>query len=151
MAWTQLLEPWPRHSRSELDRLRRELDHAFEGYGSLAAGNRGMPYPPVNVYETEDAYVVTAELPGVDREALDVSVEGQRLSLRGERKVEHPQDEKASLHRRERQAGIFRRTLELPGEVDAEKTEAVYRNGVLTVKIHKAEQSRPRRISVQAS
>jgi HSP20 family protein len=82
-------------------------------------------------------------------EDIDISVERDRLTLRGERRVEHPQD--ASLHRVERRAGAFRRTIQLPVEVDGEKVEAVYRNGVLTLRIPKAPEYQPRRITVHGS
>ena len=106
----------------------------------------GGVQPPVNLYETSEGYVLTAELPGLRVEDIEITVERDRLTLRGERRIEHPAD--ASVHRLERSGGAFRRTVQLPVEVDGEKVEATYRNGVLSVRIPKAPEHRPRRISV---
>lgn len=132
-----------------LDQLRREVDGLFLRASATPA--RAGVFPPVNFYETAEDYVLTAELPGMRHEDLDVAVEGQQLTVRGERKIEIPDDGKTNVHRRERQAGTFRRTVELPGEVDADKVQAVYRNGVLLVKLPKSAAQKPRRISVQTS
>ncbi len=94
-------------------------------------------------------YVLTAELPGLSGDDIELSVERNRVTLRGERKIEHPQD--ASLHRVERQAGIFRRTIELPVDVDADKAQAVCRNGVLMLQIPKMAAQQPRQIAVKSS
>jgi len=104
-------------------------------------------FPPVNVRERTDAYEVTAEIPGVRAEDLDVKIEGDTLTLRGERK---PQDigEGASYHRRERSAGTFQRSITLPGKVDASKIEAAYKDGLLTVKLGKEPSVIPKQISV---
>jgi HSP20 family protein len=150
MASSRFFESWPGDPWAELGRLRRELDEAF---GRTAPGGletrRGNLYPPVNLYETSDGYVLTAEVPGLRPEDFEVSVEGSRVTLRGERKIDYP--EPASLHRRERAAGLFRRTFELPVPADPDKTQAVYRHGVLMLRIAKAAEHQPRRISVQGS
>ena len=131
------------------DRLRREMDELFgRAAGGGAAAPRSNVFPPVNVFQCEDGWVLTAEVPGLRSEDLKVSVEGDRVTLRGERKIEHPAA--ASLHRRERQSGFFRRTLELPQAVDSEKVQAQYRNGVLVVKLPRTAASRARQIDVQA-
>jgi HSP20 family protein len=105
----------------------------------------------VNLYENVEGYVLTAEIPGVKSEDLEVSVEGERVTIGGKRAIEYPSDGSTSLHRRERQAGVFRRTFNLPEPADPEKTEAVCRHGILIVRIPKAEAHRPRRISVRGS
>jgi HSP20 family protein len=105
----------------------------------------------VNLYESAEAYVLTAEIPGVRPDDLQISVEGDKVTLRGERKIEVPSDPRSSLHRRERQAGGFRRTVRLPVPLDSDKAEAQYRNGVLVLRLPKAEAHQPRRIAVQAS
>ena len=106
-------------------------------------------HPPVNVYETSGELVLTAELPGVPLETLDLSVDGDRLTLRGERPIAVP--EGARVHRRERRAGAFERVLVLPAEVDAAAIQAVYRSGILLVKIPKAASAQPRRIPVESA
>jgi HSP20 family protein len=95
--------------------------------------------------------VLTAEIPGVASEDLEVSVEGERVTIGGKRTIEYSSDGDTSLHRRERQAGVFRRTFNLPEPADPEKTEAICRHGILMVQISKAESHQPRRISVRAS
>jgi HSP20 family protein len=124
---------------------------AFDRLGTGVSPARGAPFPPVNLYESREGWVLTAEIPGVKSEDLEVSVEGERVTIGGKRVVEYPSEEGASLHRRERQAGSFRRTFTLPEPADPEKTEAICRHGVLMVRIPRAESVQPRRISVQAS
>lgn len=135
--------PW-----DPFDQLRRGIDELFErmepGWTRYAGA-----FPPVNLYETADAFVLTAELSGVRSEDIEISIEASRVTLRGERKIEHPED--ASLHRVERQSGVFRRTIELPDEVDVEKAEAVHRHGILMLNIPKSPQSHPQRIAVRSS
>lgn len=97
-----------------------------------APGPRAV-HPRVNVYETSRELVLTAELPGVPPGALDLSVDGDRLTLRGERAIADP--EGARVHRRERRAGAFERVIALPAEVDASGIQAVYRSGILLVKV----------------
>jgi HSP20 family protein len=119
-------------------------------FGTVRSSGRGAVFPAVNLYEASDAYVVTAELPGVRSEDIQVSVEGSTVALRGERKIEYPTDG-TSIHRLERRSGSFRRAFELPVTVDADKAEAIHRNGVLMLRLPKAPEHRPRRITVQAS
>jgi len=139
-------DPW-----ALLDRVRREMDSILPRLGSVGPVASANVYPPVNLYETDDDFVLVAELPGVKREDLDVTIEANRIVLRGERRVEHPADEKTSVHRRERGTGVFRRSFEFPVPVDSEKAEAAYRNGLLRVRLPKAASHRPRQIAVQAS
>jgi HSP20 family protein len=133
------------------DELRRELGALIDDWGARGArGLRGAVFPPVNLYETEQEYLLTAEVPGLRAEDLGISIEDQRLTLRGERRIEPPAGENVSVHRRERQAGVFHRTVALPQNVDGEKVEARYRHGVLTVRIPKPAQQQPRRIEIRA-
>jgi HSP20 family protein len=143
-----LSNPWPGNSWTSFDQLRRDMNELFERSGVRGA-RRGAAFPPINVYESDDDYVLTAELPGLEAKDIDVSIEGGRVTLRGERAIEHPSD--SSIHRAERQAGRFRRTLELPVEVAPDKAEAIHRHGVLMLRIPKAEQEQPRKIAVQSS
>lgn len=135
---------------ADLDQLRREMDTLFNRFGSpapLSASWRGV-FPAVNLWETADAYVLTAELPGVTSEDIQVSLEGTSLTLQGQRNIDHP--EGASVHRAERQGGTFRRAFELPAAVDPDKVEAVHKNGVLLLRLPKTPESKPRQISVSA-
>jgi HSP20 family protein len=151
MAWTRLFDPWSGDPWADFGRLRREMDEVFGRLAGARGPGRGTPFPPVNLYETADGYVLSAELPGLEPKDVDLSIEGNRVTLRGERKIAVPDDKQTSLHRRERQSGIFRRTVELPAHADPEKAQALYRNGVLWLRIPKAPEAQPRRISVQGS
>lgn len=148
MAQYWLSESWPSDPWSSFDQLRHGMDELFERAGARAARRAGV-FPPVNLYETADGYVLTAELPGVSGQDLEISIENNRVTLGGQREVERPKE--ASVHRAERTSGGFRRSVELPAEVDADKAEASHRNGVLTVRLPKAEKHQPRRIAVKAS
>ncbi len=153
MAQHSVLRPWAAGpSGSPLDQLRREMDTLFNRFHSgqpLTSGWRGV-YPAVNLYETADAYVLTAELPGVAPDEIQVSLEGSTVTLQGERKIDFPTDQDSSLHRRERQAGSFRRAFELPAAIDGDQVEAVHKNGVLQLRLPKSPEHQPRQIDVQA-
>lgn len=141
-------DPW-----GGLDQLRREMDallHRFGGAPAESGDWRGV-YPPVNLYESGDAYVLTAELPGVEPDDIHVSLEGSTVTLHGERKIDYATRDETSLHRRERQAGSFRRSFELPAAIDGDHVEARHRNGVLVLRLPKTPEAQPRQISVQAS
>jgi len=155
MALYSLQRPWAAGPRmGALDQLRREMDVLFQRLGSelpSAPGWQGV-FPLVNLYQTADAYVLTAELPGVEPDAIHVSLEESTVILEGERKIDYANEENgASPHRRERQAGRFRRAFALPAAIDADKVEAVHRNGVLMLRLPKTPEHQPRRIAVQAS
>jgi len=144
LSWTGLAHPLS--GRDAFEHLRREVD-LFARVGPEAP--HGV-HPPVNLYESADGFVLTAELPGMKLADIELAVHGNRLTIRGERKISYPDDGRTNLHRRERQAGQFRRAVELPVAIDSEKVEASYRSGVLLVKLPKPASQRPRRIEVQA-
>ena len=153
MAEYTLYRPWAAAPWSPLDQLRREMDGLLSRFGGSSGWSgdwRGV-FPAVNLYETADAYQLTAELPGVEPEEIRVSLEGSTVTLEGERKIDYENRKETSLHRRERQAGAFRRALELPGVVDGEKVEAIHRNGVLMLRLPKTPEAQPRQISVRSS
>jgi HSP20 family protein len=103
--------------------------------------------PPVDVQETEDTYRVQAELPGLTKEDIQITLENNVLRLSGERKLEKDV-EKENFHRVERTYGTFSRSFMLPSQVDVEGVQAAFENGVLTVTVPKAEQAKPRKISI---
>ena len=105
--------------------------------------------PPLNVWEAEKYLYVEAEIPGVKMDDIDVSVLGDELTIKGERKNET--DDGVSFHRRERRMGAFSRTIQLPTAVDAQGVQATLRDGVLTVTLSKAASVLPRRITVQTT
>jgi HSP20 family protein len=126
-----------------MDRLSETLSR---GWGEPGAG----VFPLMNVTEDKDHYYIRAELPGIKADELDMSVTADTLSLSGERKIPE-EDEKAQYHRREREAGRFSRIITLPAQVDAGKAEAHCADGVLTVVLPKAEEAKPRQITVKTS
>lgn len=131
----------------EMDRLRREMDRLFTGFRGFRPLRVGV-FPPLNVSEDKENLYVRAELPGIEPNDLDISVEGDTLTLRGERKG--PEAEPSvSYHRREREFGRFRRSLTLPTRIDVNKVEAVFENGILKIILPKAEEVRPKQIAVK--
>ncbi len=148
---------WPRMRRDpwwiqEVDRLRREMNRLVEGVsGRPFSGIPGFEtrlFPLLNVRDTRDSFVVTAEIPGMKTDDLEIKIEGDTLTLKGERKPEDMTAE-VSYHRRERAKGIFQRSLTLPGKVDPDKVNATYKNGVLTVTLVKEKAAVPRQIAVK--
>jgi HSP20 family protein len=150
MAQYSLLRPWAAEPWGDFDDLHREIDALFNRFGTIAPGARGGVFPAVNLYESGDAYVLTAELPGVSPQDIDISIEGSTLTLRGEKKIETAKSEDTNAHRLERQSGSFRRAFDLPFRIDADKVEAIHKNGVLMLRLPKTAEARPRQISVQA-
>jgi HSP20 family protein len=131
---------------SELQRLHGEVNRLFE-----RGPRRWMrtEYPAINVFTGDDEVLVKAELPGFEAGDIDVSVEQNTLTVRGG----HPEDadEGRNYHRRERLAGQFVRSLELPMNVDAGAVEAELKNGILTIKLPKVAEERMKKIEVKAS
>ena len=113
------------------------------------SGRRSGWVPAMDVVETPEAVLVSAEIPGIDPSTIDVSVSGDYLELRGE-KPDEQLPEKTSWYRFERTVGSFRRTLYLPMPVDADGIEAHERHGLLTIKLPKRPEVLPRKISIQA-
>jgi HSP20 family protein len=135
---------------NEVDRLRQEVDNLFGSFLSGTESSFSRVYPALNLSEKEDNFYVRAELPGVKPEDLDISVVEGRLLIRGERKID-VEEQKASYHRREREAGFFRRTIGLPVRVDPGKVSASMKNGVLTITLPKSEEAKPKKITVKTS
>ena len=106
---------------------------------------RGVP--PINLYDSGERYILTAQLPGVGPEEVDLSITGETLTIRGDRKRPEGVAEE-SYRRQERQFGRWTRTVTLPDRVDSSKVSASFANGVLTVALPKAEESKPRQINV---
>jgi HSP20 family protein len=135
-----------RTDRVAVDRM---LEDLFEGFpfGTVAWNGPQTTIPAVNSWEDEKNYYVEAELPGFSEKEIDVSVLGNELRLSGSRETEH--EEKKAFHRRERTAGKIERILRFPVEIDAGKIDAVFKNGVLTVTLPKAQAALPRKIEVR--
>src|SRR3989442_1023352 len=110
----------------------------------------GSWLPPVDIEEEGDRVVLRAEIPGVSRDDIDVSVENGTLTLRGEKKQER-KIEAENAHRLERFYGSFSRSFVLPTRINAERIKATYKDGVLEVVLPKAEEARPKKIKVQGA
>ena len=129
--------------------LQRDLDRIF-GKPALDLGlSGGNVFPLINVFSDRDGFVVRAEVPGIKADDLSVDVERGRLTVSGERKLAPAKD--GAYHRRERRAGKFSRALRLPDDIDAQAATAELRDGVLTVRIPKLAETRPRQITVKAA
>lgn len=137
------------HLWSEMDRLQREVNRLFDGVVTTRAAI-APNYPALNFWANEEGAVVTAEMPGVEPDGIDISVVGETLTLSGNRQLEELQ-EGHRYHRRERSHGRFSRTIQLPFLVDANKVEAVFDKGVLHLSLPRAEADKPKKIAVKAA
>lgn len=142
-------QPVFRNPWADFERMRREFDTLFHGMGGSSVARPGATvFPPLNVAEDEQNLYVRAEVPGFKPEDLDLSVEGDTLTIKGERRTT-PGVEKFSYHRREIESGRFSRALTLPTRVNPDQISAVAANGILTITLPKAEEVKPRRIEVK--
>src|SRR4051794_18904240 len=128
--------------------FQREVGRLFESMEPLQHWRvvRGG-VPPINLYDSGESYTLTSQLPGVGPDEVDLSITGETLTIRGDRKRAEGVSEE-SYRRQERQFGRWTRTITLPDRVDSAKVSASFANGVLTVTLPKAEEARPRQISV---
>jgi len=135
---------------TDLDQLRREMLRIFDSGTGTAFNDIGVGvFPPMNITQDEDNFYLRAEVPGIKANELSISAVRNRVSIAGKREIQQEHDQ-VSYHRRERPEGSFSRTVTLPAEVDAERVEAKYADGVLTITLPKAEAAKPRQITVKA-
>jgi HSP20 family protein len=134
---------------NDFRRLEREMDQLF-GAGFWPSTMRSVTresYPPINVGVTPDQVDVYLFAAGLDPKKLDITIKENRLTIKGERKLNRAEDN--NYFRRERFEGNFHKLVNLPEDVDAEKVDAHYNNGVLHLVIQRSESSKPRQIAVQ--
>ena len=132
----------------EFEQLQDEMGRLVQSVWSPAGvGNGGAWTPFADVEETEDAWIVEAEVPGVDRKDVNVELRNSELVISGDVKEK---ERKGVLRRRARRTGHFEYHVTLPGESDEEQIEAKLHDGILTVRVPKADQAKPRRIEVKA-
>lgn len=150
------LVPWWRSESGVAERdpfaaLQKEMNELLESFlGPRAERALGGFSPKVDVTETEAEVKVTAELPGMEEKDIDISVDGDMLSIKGEKKTEK-EEKKEESYRLERSYGSFRRDIMLPSKVQVEKVKATFAKGVLTVTLPKsAEAAKRRKISLEA-
>lgn len=131
--------------------MQSRINDLFEqAWGRREQAPAGAWYPPVDILESEDSYLIRAELPGMKREDFNLELNDGTLTLSGERKAEEPADG-THYHRSERLAGKFSRSFHLPEKVRQDAIGAAYRDGVLEVHVPKAEEAKPKKITVSVS
>ncbi len=134
---------------ADYERLRQGMEWLLDRFSSPAPGFASRVFPSINLTEDKDHYYLRAELPGVKPEELDIAVVENQVSIRGERKIPIEKGE-FSYHRREREAGSFRRTISLPVEIDSAKVNAELKKGTLKITLPKHEKTKPRKIQITA-
>jgi HSP20 family protein len=149
----------PRRASSELSRPESYMERMFEDF----LGRRLRPFwperwwpaagteiatPAVDVYEEDDDIMVKAELPGMEKDNIEVNLSGNRLTIKGEKKQEE-EVKKEGYYRSERSYGSFLRTLELPTEVQTDKVKAAFKNGILEIRLPKTEEAKKKETKVK--
>ena len=144
MTWPTYRFDWGGDPADDLGRLHNEVNRLFSGY---RAGSR---FPAVNVWTSDESVKVVAELPGVEKDDLDIQIEGSTLEISGARKAPELKEGEQYLQQDQRY-GSFRRLIELPYEVEPDNVKAKYANGVLEIALPRSEATKPRRIEIEAS
>jgi len=147
---TKLVRFSPRH---DVSRMQRDFDTIFSNFFPTfgTENDQGEPVawnPRIDVVETKDTYELAIDVPGVDKDAININLHEGVLSISGER-VGRTVDEDDNIVRMERHSGSFYRSFSVPSKIDQKKIEANHENGVLTVRIPKLEESKPRKISIK--
>ena len=140
---------------SPLEAIRRDLDLIFDDispFSKMRRGNGGSGMqlwaPDADMSETDDAYMLSVDLPGISRDDVEVSYSDNRLTVSGQRKEETKEEEEDFI-RQERYVGKFSRTFTLPTEVKEDQIKASFKDGVLTVNVPKSEVKKPKQISIE--
>jgi HSP20 family protein len=128
--------------------LESQLDRIFHGNTTPDRNTTGTWAPAVDIYETSDAYVIHADLPGVTKEDIGIQVLEDQVAIRGSRKRLYPTEEKG-YRRYERGEGRFERNFRIKGGIDTGKVDARFENGVLTLTLPKPEEAKPRHIEIK--
>ena len=129
---------------SQVRRLQADMNRLFDGYRHPATARA---FPPVNLWVGDEGVMVTAELPGLNREDIDLTVHEDNLVIRGERRTAAI-DNEIVWHRRERGEGTFSRTVELPFRIEPEKVSALFKDGVLQVELQRPQSDLPHKIEI---
>jgi HSP20 family protein len=128
--------------------MKRDLDRMFGEYDDEGETAASLWRPAVDIFETKDNLVLRAELPGMKKEEVQISVENNVLTLKGERKFDK-EIKRENYHRVERVYGNFCRSFTLPTSIDKNKIEATFRDGVLEVTMPRAEEAKPKQIDIK--
>ncbi len=133
----------------ELENLRREMEKLFDSFLSDRVIDREFPWTPaIQIKELTDKYILDVDVPGVKKEDLKIEVSDNVLTISGERK-EEKEEKDAQYHRREIVFGSFKRAIQLPTNIEADKISAKLENGVLHIEIPKSEKSRSKEIPIK--
>lgn len=134
------------HALDALFDLQRALEARLDSNWLQGATGGAGAFPPINVFQQGDSLVAVLEIPGVNKDDLEIQAKGNTVRISGKKAIAYP--EGVSLHRRERLTGSFDRTLTVPMQIDAEGIKAEYRDGVLALFIPRAESDKPRTIRI---
>ena len=132
----------------EMDQLQREMNRLFEG-SSVIHTSGSHKYPAINLWANEEGQIIRAEMPGIKADDINIDVTSDTLTISGERTHDEA-IENTRYHRQERGYGSFTRTLQLPFMIDTGSVEATFKNGVLDIKLQRAESDRPKKIAVKS-
>lgn len=130
------------------DRLSRLAEDSSMSLANESDFLTGSWSPSVDIYESENSIVITAEVPGINEKDIDLTIDRNLLTIKGERKFENEVN-KENYHRVERTYGSFSRSFQLPSSVDTTKVKAEQKNGVLTINLPKKEEEKPKKISIK--
>lgn len=133
---------------ADLEQLRREMHRLLDNPAKTDTESGAYVFPPINVTQDADNFYVRAEVPGIQASELSIAAVKNRLSIAGKREIPN-EHERVSYHRKERPEGSFNRSLTLPTDLDVERIDARYADGILTLKLPKAEAAKPRLINVK--
>jgi len=131
-----------------MDQLQREMNRLFDATSRGSVFNPPS-YPAINIWTNEEGQLISAEMPGINPDDIDIDVTGDALSISGERKPDEVGEE-VRYHRRERTNGSFSRTIQLPFMVDTTKVEANFKNGILMISLPRAEADKPKKITIKS-
>jgi HSP20 family protein len=133
------IDPW-----RQMNDLQREMNRLFD----FSSNQTGTRYPAINLWTNAENVLVTAELPGYDKNDVDISLTGDLLRLHGSRKAPECKEDEC-FHRQERNYGLFDREIQLPFAINQDKVEAEFTNGILKIRLPRAEQDKPKKIQIK--
>lgn len=150
------MTPWRKKEQNDIARFHHETADLFNRFfgmspfGEIGAFTESGLFPKLDVTESDKNVTVKADIPGIEREDVEVYLDGRLLTVKGERKQEK-EDKGENYHRAERSYGSFSRTVELPAEVDESDVDASYKDGILKVVMKKTKESESKKIEVKAA
>lgn len=134
--------------RNELRNFFSELESPRRRGPSFGAPTSGV-FPAVNIYDDGESFMLRAELPGVDKDDLEISARQEEIAIRGERRLETA-GENANYHRREREGGAFRRAVTLPKPINTDKVMATFDNGILEIRAPRTKEATPKKVEIES-